>query len=224
MQEPDDNEWIVIFYPQTGVIRLHPTLEAAKRHMSKSGFISHHYRSPKDFQARYDHFTLEKFWAMIVKDVQWRWRKTAKGPELTEADLTPPDCDTERLSKELWNLMQRVGDRVRHLTSSQTRAKDHYVLNLTRLRSTVADEAEFKKKYPKQCRIIVERLSAYETPYVLESELERMMNNLVATGKLKTKQNSWLIFQYYRPQLINDGLIVRGNEGAEESDDEEEAA
>lgn len=221
MNELPDNEWVVVFYPQTGTARLYPTIEAAKQMMSKHGFAVHCYRSPKDFQTRHDHLALEKFWTRLYKTAAWRWPKTARGPMITEADATPPDCDTERFTHEFWEFIQRVGDRVTRLSVTQTRSKDHYFLNLNKLRELVASE-DFKGSYPKQCRVIIERLSKYETPYVLEEELERMMRNLLATAQLKTKQDVWLIFQYYRPQLIKDGLIVRGNEGIDE--DVEEAA
>lgn len=219
MTEMATDEWVVIFYPQTCALRLHPTIDAAKQHMSRIGFAVHCYRSPKDFQIKHDHLSLERYWKGICDNVNWRWPKTAQGPKLTEEDLTPPDCDTERFTRELWALMQRVGDRVKGLSLAQTRSKDHYCLNLNSLKELLLQE-DFKKAYPKQCRIIIERLSKYETPYVLEKELERMMLNLVAMGQLKTKQDPWLIFQYYRDRLIKDGLVVRGNEGQEETEDE----
>lgn len=220
MTELPEDEWVVVFYPQTGALRLHPTVEAAKQHLSKYGFISHCYKSPKDFQTRHDHFALESFWRKIYDNATWRWPKEALGPKIAESDAAPPDCDTERFTHELWSFMQRVGDRVKKLSVAQTRSKDHYFLNLVRMRELISDEETFKKSYPKQCRVIINRLSKYETPYVLESELERMMLNLLATGQLKTKQDPWLIFQYYRVQLIKDGLVARGNEGQEESEDD----
>ena len=219
--ELTDNEWIVVFYPQTCAVRLFPTIEAARQQLSIAGFVSNVYKSPIDFQRRFDHHQLEKFWVTICKNAEWRWPKYAKGPRLQPQDYEFPDLGTEAFAKELWALIQRVGDRIIRLSTSQTRSKDHYELNLTKMRELVASE-DFKKMYPKQCRIIIERLSRYESPYQLESELERMMKNLFISGILKTKQDSWLIFQYYRVQLIKDGLLNRG--GEEYEGEEREAA
>lgn len=217
-KEMATDEWIVVFYPQTCAIRLYPTLEAARQSLPVSTFYSSVYKSPLDFQKRFDHFQLEAFWAEIIKWSDWRWPRLAKGPRLSDHDRIVPDLDTEGFTKELWALIQRVGDRIIRLSTSQTRSKDHYELNLPKLRDLVASEG-FKKAYPKQCRIIIERLSRYESPYQLESELERMMKNLVASGLLRTKQDAWLIMQYYRKQLIDDGLISRGESLDEEEDD-----
>lgn len=215
------DEWIVVFYPQTSAVRLHPTLEAARQHLSRTGFAINVHKSPMDFQKRYDHATLVKFWKELCKTANWRWPKYAMGPRLTEADLDPPDLGTEAFSKELWNLIQRVGDRVIRLSVAQTKSKDHYELDLKKLRALVEDPT-FKDKYPKQCRVIIARMSKYESPYQLEEELQRMMRNLVASAELRTKQDSWLIFQYYRKQLMDDGLFARGKELATEVETEEE--
>ncbi len=210
-----DDEWIVVFYGQTGALRLHPSVDAARQHSVATKNL---YKSPKDFQIRHDHFTLEAFWRKAYEFASWRFSCRTKPTDypLTEADATPPDCDTERFSRELWAFMQKIGDRVTRLSVNQTRSKDHYQIDLKKLRSLIADEAAFKAAYPKQCRIIMERLAKYDSPYQLESELNRMMINLVATAQLRTKQDPWLIFQYYRVQLIKDGFIQRGNEAEDD--------
>ncbi len=221
--ELPDGEWIVVFYHQTCTVRLYPTLAAARQGLAIHTFATNVFKSPVEFQRRYDHFQLEAFWREICKWSDWRWPRLAKGPRLEPKDYEVPDLGTEAFAKELWALMQRTGDRIVRLSSSQTRSKDHYELNLTKMRDRVASE-DFKKQYPKQCRIIIERMSRYESPYQLESELERMMKNLVNTAQLKTKQDAWLIFQYYRVQLIKDGLVSRGGEGAEDQEEYDEAA
>lgn len=224
--ELPDTEWIVVFYPQTCMIRLFPTVEAARQQLSKTGFYTSVYKSPLEFQKRFDHHDLEKIWVTICKNTDWRWPKYAKGPRLEEHDYLVPDCGTEAFTHLLWALIQRVGDRVNRLSVTQTRSKDHYELNLPKMRALVASE-DFKKAYPKQCRVIIERMSRYESPYQLESELQRMMKNLLATAQLKTKQDVWLIFQYYRKQLMDDGLFSRGSkeyEGQEDGGEEEMAA
>lgn len=222
-QEMVENEWIVSFYPQTCSIRLFPTIEAARQQLSIHGFATNVFKSPLDFQKRFDHFQLEAFWIKIIENSDWRWPRLAKGPRLEDHEREVPDCGTEAFSHLLWSLIQRVGDRVVRLSVSQTRSKDHYELNLQKMRELVKLEG-FNKLYPKQCRVIIERLSKYESPYQLESELERMMKNLIVQGTLKTKQDPWLIFQYYRKQLMDDGLFSRGGEGTEYEGELDEAA
>lgn len=220
--EMPDNEWIVVFYPQTCAIRLHPTLEAARQHLSIHTFATNVYKSPLDFQKRFDHDDLEGFWTRICALADWRWPKYAKGPRLEHQDYQFPDCGTEAFTKELWALIQRVGDRVVRLSITQTRSKDHYQLNIPKMKALIASE-NYKKSYPKQCRAIIERMSEYDSPFQLESELERMMKALVVYGKIKTKQDAWLIFQYYRKQLMDDGLFSRGNEDSGYYDEDEAA-
>jgi hypothetical protein len=217
-----EDEWIVVFYPRTSALRLYPTLEAARQQLARTTFATAVYKSPLDFQKRFDHHTLERFWRELYNIATWRWPKYAKGPKLEEVDAIPPNLGTEAFTHELWKFMQRIGDRVIKLSVCQTRSKDHYEINFNKIKSLMADEEKFKDSYPKQCRIIIERLSRYESPYQLEEELQLMMKNLVAFGHLKTKQDSWLIFQYYRKQLMDDGLISRGGETKEAVIEEEE--
>lgn len=65
-------------------------------------------------------------------------------------------------------------------------------------------------RYPRQARIILKAVLATGTAHHTEDDLQKLMLNLIATGQLKTKQDHWRIFQYYRPQYINDGFLIRG--------------
>lgn len=217
---PDD-EWVMVFYPTTGALRLHPSLDAAKHSISRLSWPIHIYKSPLDFQHRFDHLELEKLWAKVYKNVAWRFPRTAVG-KVSEADAIPPDAPTDDFVKLMWAFFQRVGDRVTRLSIQQTRSKDHYELHINKMKALIADEQAYKEKYPKQARIIFTRLAQETTPYILEKDLELMMNGLVALGQLKTKQPAWRIFQYYRPQFIDDGFISRGSEGAADDESEDE--
>jgi hypothetical protein len=44
--------------------------------------------------------------------------------------------------------------------------------------------------------------TATDTKHIPESEAMELIEAAKKSGKLKTKQDSWHIFQYYRPQLI----------------------
>ena len=55
-----------------------------------------------------------------------------------------------------------------------------------------------------------------------ESELKTLINELAESGKLKTRQNPWRIFQYYRANMISAGICKMPN-SAEDSEEIDEA-
>jgi hypothetical protein len=115
--------------------------------------------------------------------------------------------------------MERVGDRVLRLSTQHVRSKEHYEVKQKEIFVLMGDVKLFNDSYPKQARIILDTLARQESPYILEADLMKLMNYLVVQGKLKTKQDSWRIFQYYRPQFLDAGLLVRGD-NANGADDE----
>ena len=54
-----------------------------------------------------------------------------------------------------------------------------------------------------------------------ESELKTFIEKLAESGKLKTGQKPWRIFQYYRAQMINAGICKMSN--VEDSEEKSEA-
>lgn len=202
------NEWVVIFYPQTGTVRLCPTLDVAKEMVSASTAAKHLYRSPGDFRQRHDHHTLEKFWQAARKNAAFYLPKSATG-NVDSHDETPPDTDTETFAKLLWRLLQDVGDRVRAPQQTQL-TKEHYELKRAEMQSLADDEAEFKERYNNQARKIFRALLDSGKQFLLEDEIRHIVLGLVVRRELKTKQDPWVVFQYYRPQFIRDGFILRG--------------
>lgn len=213
------NEWIVVFYPTTGALRLHPSLDAAKHSISPHSWPLHIYRSPLDFKHRHDHFALERFWNLVYKNCLWRMPRLALG-NLEDWEPQGPDLPTEEFSYKLWEFFQAVGDRVTKLSIHKTKSRFHYELHLDKMRKLASDEVLFKQTYNKQQRVIFTRLCQMQSPYMMEIDLKKMMLELLASRLLKTKQDSWLIFQYYRPQFIKDGFISRGSDPTEEDDNE----
>jgi hypothetical protein len=57
-----------------------------------------------------------------------------------------------------------------------------------------------ERDFAPQARQIIRALSAKNVETVTEAELISLID-------VKTKQNPWRIFQYYRPQLINRGVL-----------------
>jgi len=214
MYELPIREWIVIFYPTTGATRLCPTLDFAKNAVtSMSTFNKHVYKSPNDFRVRHDHHALEKMWVELHKSVSWRFPKTAIG-KLEDYPVTPPDLGTEEFCRKLWDFLQDVGDRLSTPQMSGTKAqtKENYELRLGLMNDLVSDEEKFKNQYNNQARTVFVALLDHGKQFLNEDEIKRIILMLVANRQLKTKQEPWVVFQYYRPQFIKDGFIVRGRQ------------
>lgn len=209
MDQLPTNEWVVIFYPQTGSVRLCPTLDYANHYLSAKSALTHVYKSPAVFRQRHDHDSLERFWRAVYKNAAFYLPKTATGT-LEGHDPTPPDVDTETFANLFWQLLQDVGDRLVAPVIKTEKAKDQYELKLVAMRALAEDEGTYKKTYNKQARTVFSALLDYNQQFLTEDDIKKLIFELVAARKLKTKQKPWVIFQYYRPQFIKDGFIVRG--------------
>lgn len=204
-------EWVVIFYPTTGAARLCPTLDFAKNiAASVTTFNKHVYRSPRDFQVRHDHATLESCWRRLHKTVSWQMSGSAIG-KIEDYSPEPPDCGTEAFSKLLWEFIQDVGDRLSAPRMVSDKTKEHYELKLGLMRDAV-ENGTVADTYNKQARTVFHALLNSGKQFLSESEIKQLIYRLVADRQLKTKQEPWVIFQYYRPQFIKDGYVIRGRE------------
>lgn len=208
MHELPQDEWVVIFYKQTGATRLCPTLDFAKHTVTSPHMYDTIYKSPGDFRQRHDHHTLENFWRAVYKNAAWRVPKTATG-SLERYEETPPDVGTEEFCKLLWQFMQDVGDRLVKAAVKGDQSKDHHEIKLGLIRELI-ESGEIKAKYNKQASILLAALLDYGKQFLLEDEIKRMILGLVASRELKTKQEPWVVWQYYRPQFIKDGYVLRG--------------
>jgi hypothetical protein len=205
-------EWVVIFYPQTGATRLCPSLDFARNTVtSRPTFLANVYKSPNDFRVRHDHVFLENCWRMAYKTAAWMLPRTAIG-ELENYDVTPPDADTETFVKLLWDFLQDVGDRLSTPRINTDKTKEHYEIKLQAMYRLIEDDKEFKNKYNKQARTVFEALYSNGQEFLDETQIKKLIYELVASRALKTKQKPWVIFQYYRPQFIKDGYIIRGRQ------------
>lgn len=212
MHELPTREWVAIFYPTTGACRLCPSLDFAKNSVkSVSTMAKHVYRSPGDFRTRHDHHALERAWIELHRNASWMMPRTAVG-KLEDYSRTPPDVGTEEFCKLLWEFIQDVGDRLTAPMMSGTRAqtKENYELKLGLMSELMNDEEAFKEKYNKQARTVFRALYDNGKQFLNEDEIKKLIFTLVANRLLKTKQEPWVIFQYYRPEFIKDGYVVRG--------------
>lgn len=205
-------EWVVIFYPTTGAARLCPTLDFARKAVtSDTAFYQHVYKSANDFRVKHDHLTLERCWAELHKMVSWRFPKTAVG-KIEDYSPEPPDVDTETFARMLWEFIQDVGDRLRapQMSGTKSQTKENYELKLGDMQKLISDTDAYKEQYNNQARIVFSALVDNGEQFLGEDQIKRLILSLVVERKLKTKQEPWVIFQYYRPQFIKDGYIIRG--------------
>jgi hypothetical protein len=206
------NEWIVIFYPQTGATRLCPSLDFAKNYIKSSSMTSI-YKSPAEFRSRHDHHFLEKCWTVLYKRSLEGLPKSASGI-LDGYSETPPDVGTEQFVKLFWQFLQDVGDRLQAPSTGAGLTKDNYELKFPLMHALASDEKAFKLKYNNQARRVFTALLENGRQFLQEDEIRRVVYGMVVDRELKTKQDPWTVFIYYRPQFIKDGYIVRGLERA----------
>lgn len=76
-----------------------------------------------------------------------------------------------------------------------------------------------EEKLPKQVHAIMEAVQTYfqsskneddhdqGNPAILEKELRPVIEQAAKNGVLTTKQDPWRIFSYYRPMLVQNGLV-----------------
>ncbi len=209
MYELPTKEWVVVFYPQTGATRLCPTADFAKNFVGANGFKSSAYLSPDDFRRRFDHVALERCWRQAHKHASWQMPKTAIG-RIEDYSETPPDTDTATFVKKLWEFLQDIGDRVSTPQMKvEVKAKENYELKLGRMKDDL-ENGTVDQIYNKQARTVFVALLENGRQFLTEEDIKKLIYSLVAERKLLTKQEPWVIFQYYRPQFIKDGYVIRG--------------
>ena len=81
--------------------------------------------------------------------------------------------------------------------------------------------SELDSKMTPQIVQILGGISESGNSELQESELKTLINELAESGKLKTRQNPWRIFQYYRANMISAGICKMSN-SAEDSEEIDE--
>lgn len=81
--------------------------------------------------------------------------------------------------------------------------------------------SELDSKLTPQIKQILGGISESGNSEFQESELKSLINELAESGKLKTRQNPWRIFQYYRANMISAGICKMSN-SAEDSEEIDE--
>jgi hypothetical protein len=202
---------VAVVYPQTGALRVYANMALAKMHVAPSELARYGLRSALDLKRNFAHDRLEALWVKLFEHMVWGLPKTAVGPEPADSEKSPPDCGTDLLADQLWDLMLRVGDRITQATTTQKQSRDQYQIFTAKI-AALLDDPEACKAYPKQCRQILGAMRDLKDEFVHEDRIKRMMNELVTYGGFRTKQDPFLIFAFYRKRLIDDGLFLRGGE------------
>lgn len=216
-EQRPDGQWVVVLFPQSKIkdysgVHIFPTMDAATNRYARSTRTQNIYSSPGEMVARHSGATLLKYARGIVSEFNqenYDWvPKTSrlfKTKERLELDPSLTDKDREKLANELWRLCQIVGDQVHGVSSYSQDDEDKYKIRVDRLDSP--EGREIWEKFPKQCRQIVEGLIKLGKSIAEESELQKMVTQLVADRIMKTKQDPWRIFAYYAPMLGDHGFL-----------------
>lgn len=211
MTDSTVDDLVAVVYPQTGALRIYANMALAKMHVAPSELARYGCRSALDLKRNFAHDKLETIWRKLFEHMVWGMPKSAVGPEPTYADQVVPDCGTDLLADQLWDLMLRVGDRITQVTTTQRQSREEYQLYHDKIRLLLADEDAIKA-YPRQCKQIMNALLDIKEEFVHVSRIRKMMSELVVYGGLKTKQDPFLIWQFYHKRLSDAGLFSRGGD------------
>jgi hypothetical protein len=183
-EEPMSSDTCIIVFPTSVRVFLNPN--QAEKFYSRYTIERYLIRSPEHFNELYD-FIQEETIANVEKQF---------GIIVQNKD-------------ELWNIAIERGDHVKTLNpgrSALNEDKDAY----RHYPNLLKDKKQTFDWYPKQARIILETIIRSLPERFLEEDIRQVITNLVASGKLKTKQDPFYVFQYYRPRFIEDGFLTRG--------------
>lgn len=217
---------MAVIYAQTGAVRLFEDLESARLYVNPSSWHKCIFRNSWELKA-WSQEDLVDLWAIIYDHSAWGLLppkrkfvmpgeaakgKTHVGP-LLESDVAPAEgLSWDELAASLWDMIQRRGDRVHRLRPTGVKNKDHYDIDLDYLRSLTVDAGIFKATFNKQQRAILSEFMRRGRRYYLLGEIKTMMYEIVANRQMKTKQDAFLIFQYYRQDFISKGAMTVGTD------------
>ena len=112
------------------------------------------------------------------------------------------------LSRLLWAWCQANGDKVVNEAASKAAGeeKDKYRVRVDLLKDPMI--MSLVAQLPRQAKIIAENLALEETTAYTEETLGSFARRLVATGKLKTKQDPLRVVLYYMPTFADMGVAT----------------
>lgn len=198
----EDDNWAVVYFDKTLVVRLFPTLELPGKWYAWGIYRENVLVNPEQLALKFTGVRLVEVYNHLRHSVS---KKTGEAlePPLDENWIEQP----LKVAKLVWTQFQAVGDRVTRApqTNIAQQQADKYNVRVDLLKSPDW-EAELKS-LPKQARVIAQGLADSEKTTYTERELESFARELAFTKKLKTKQDPIRVVKYYCPQLADLGLM-----------------
>ena len=181
---------LTLHVSKTGAVRAFSSYNMAQEWFSQNAFLI---VRPDQFNDIVDH----KGRAVPLVTTYDRMHTYKHGFPGAKPEPTPDDC---------WALAIEVADYVKrppggvdeNPTTHAVLAKGFQV-NL---------EHECPPSLPKQVKAISAALKARRFDFYTTEEMKAFMIEMVAERTLKTKQDPWRIFRYYRPMMIANNILI----------------
>ena len=216
--DTDTSNWVVVLFPRNKqksvyTVRLYKTTELATSIYGKASRAQYVYTTAGEMEARIKDSLLKQYLIEITEQFskpteQYKASMLNKQRGLTLAadssNLLANSGDRKAMVKGLWTLCHIVGDVIFGVPDSPEN-KDKFRIRLDRMTS---DEGRrIWACFPKQAKVFAEALIEEGEQVLDEVELHDMARNLVACGKLKTKQDPALIWDYYASRFAKHSFV-----------------
>lgn len=174
--------------------------------------LKYMFTCPDDFN-RFTERAIEIMWPRFQEWSMFRWKEDRVGDFAKFRQL-----HRESQNKYLWQMVNRIADPV-HVRPQFNMSKDGVEIDLELcdrlLGLTEWDMIDVKapelpsrmRKPAHQLRSLVRALLLNDQVYTSETELEIIMTTSEMSRALKTRQEAWRIFRYYRTVLEKLGVL-----------------
>ena len=116
--------------------------------------------------------------------------------------------DTKQVADSIWVLGRELGDRTTRIPKVQEGdgkpTSAAYVVDLRMAQAILAS----KKDLVKQARQLIQVLVNEGYDFYTKTEIRRVLNSPKACQTIKSRQDNWRIFRYYRPILKDLGVLI----------------
>ena len=185
----DDDDWVVVLFTETMVVRLFKSLEDVGRMYEWCIYRFNVYVKAEQLSAKHTGVKLGAMCEKVGLDVKGK-------PPLVMARM-------------LWDYCQEKGDKVVTAIQSSTdkAVQDQYVYTV---RIDLLKDPKIQQlvtKLPNQAQIIATALCEEEKTSYTEEELDRFAKQLFISQKLKTRQEPFRVVRYYCPALSDIGVM-----------------
>lgn len=212
----EDDNWAVVYFDRTLIVRLFPTLEMIGKVYSWSIYRANVFVNPEQLAIKFTGVRLVEVYNHLRHVVSKK-----SGEQLVEPLGDEWSNEPLKVAKMVWDQFQIMGNRVTRVgqgNAMNSQDSDKYQIRVDLLKDPAnADELA---SCTKQCRVIAQALADEEKTTYTEKELTSFARQLSISGKLKTKQDPLRVVKYYCPQLADLGFMSyptkRNNDAGEE--------